>query len=116
MDNKNVSACDIEPCRLLSLAETYINDCLENERLPNLAGLCRRLGMSVEAFGQLPEQYREQVARIRDALEDEALNSSKPAALLGSYLKKRLGYGDEDEPRDDSLTVIFDHNSERDSE
>ena len=52
-----------------------------------------------------------------DALEDEALNSSKPAALLNGYLKKRLGYDESTERNDDGeLTVIFEHNANTDGD
>ena len=117
MSNKNASAYGFEPRQLPVLAEAYIKHCIENERLPNLAGLCRYLDISVETFGQLPESYHEQVALILDALEDEALNSSKPAALLNGYLKKRLGYDEATEHKDeDELTVIFDHDASTDGE
>lgn len=121
MSNKNASdgscAVGFKPQQLLALSEAYIKHCIENERLPNLAGLCRYLDISVEAFGQLPESYHEQVALILDALEDEALNSSKPAALLNGYLKKRLGYDEATEHKDEGeLIVVFDHDANTDGE
>ena len=117
MSNKNASAYGFDPHQLPALAEAYINHCIENERLPNLAGFCRYLDISVEAFSQLPESYHEQVALILDALEDEALNSSKPAALINGYLKKRLGYDESAERKDGGeLTVVFDHNANTDGE
>ena len=115
MSNKNASAYGFEPRQLPVLAEAYIKHCIENQRLPNLAGLCRYLDISVEEFSRLPECYHEQIAKIRDALEDEALNSGLPPSLLGSYLKRLLG--DESTPdHDGELTVVFDHDAAKDGE
>lgn len=114
MSNKNASACGFEPGQLLVSAEAYIKECIEEKRLPNLAGLCRYLGISVEDFGQLPESYHGQVAKIRDALEDEALNSNLSPSLLGSYLKHRLGYDSTE--HEGELVVIFDHDANTDGE
>ena len=119
MSNKNASdgscAVGFKPQQLLALSEAYIKHCIENERLPNLAGLCRYLDISVEAFSRLPECYHEQIAKIRDALEDEALNSGLPPSLLGSYLKRLLG--DESTPDcDGELVVVFDHDAAKDGE
>ena len=113
MSNKNASAYSFEPRQLPVLAEAYIKHCIENQRLPNLAGLCRYLDISVETFGQLPESYHEQVAKIRDALEDEALNSKMPPSLLGSYLKRLLG---DESNADGELVVVFDHDADTDGE
>ena len=117
MSNKNASTGEFgfEPKQLLVLAEAYIKHCIENERLPNLAGLCRYLDISVEAFSQLPANYHEQIAKIRDALEDEALNSGMPPSLLGSYLKRLLG-DDSNAEREGELIVVFDHDADTDGE
>ena len=114
MNNLHVSAGAIDPERLLPLTESYIDQCLENHRMPNLAGLCRFLGISMEAFERLSESHREQIARIRDVLEDEALNSDMSPSLLSGYLKKRLGYDMPSEPRHAAadtgeLKIVFEH-------
>lgn len=118
MNNLHVSAGVIDPDRLLPLTESYIDHCAENHRLPNLAGLCRFLGISMEAFERLSESHREQIARIRDVLEDEALNSDMSPSLLSGYLKKRLGYGEESvkEGQGESVVVVFEHDALRDGE
>ena len=115
MSNKDASAYGFAPRQLPILAEAYIKECVENKRLPNLAGLCRYLDISVEAFSQLPESYHEQIAKIRDALEDEALNSELPPSLLGSYLKRLLG-DDGNTAREGELVVVFDHDANADGE
>lgn len=117
MNKLNVPAGAIDPERLLPLTETYIDHCIENHRMPNLAGLCRFLGISMASFERLSESHREQIARIRDALEDEALNSDMSPSLLSGYLKKRLGYGDEDKTEgEDTVVVVFEHDALRDGE
>lgn len=115
MSNKTASSVGFEPNQLPILAEAYIKECVENKRLPNLAGLCRYLDISAEAFGTLPESYHEQISKIRDALEDEALNSGMSATVIGSYLKRRLGYDDDTEDEGE-LVVVFDHDANADGE
>ena len=117
MNKLHVSEALPAPEQLLTLTESYIDHCVENHRMPNLAGLCRYLGISMEAFERLPDSHREYVARIRDALEDEALNSDMSPSLLSGYLKKRLGYGDEESRGDgDAVVVVFEHDALRDGE
>ena len=117
MNKLHISAGVTEPQQLLTLTENYIDHCVENHRMPNLAGLCRYLGISMEAFERLSESHREYIARIRDALEDEALNSDMSPSLLSGYLKKRLGYGDEESRGDgDAVVVVFEHDALRDGE
>ncbi len=117
MNKLHVSEALPAPEQLLTLTENYIDHCVENHRMPNLAGLCRYLGISMAVFEGLSEPYPEQIARIRDALEDEALNSDMSPSLLSGYLKKRLGYGDEDTKSDgDSVVVVFEHDALRDGE
>ncbi len=118
MNNLHVSVGGLDPDRLLPLTESYIDACAENHRIPNLAGLCRFLGISMESFERLSESHREQIARIRDALEDEALNSDMSPSLLSGYLKKRLGYGDEGNRggQGEQVVVVFQHDALRDGE
>jgi hypothetical protein len=131
---------------LLLLAEQYILDCRRNcpgktdgcesgrvageeetrgnkrgkrskERFPNIAGFCRYLGVGHKRYQELAEQYPDETSQISAAFEDEALNSEKPAALIGAYLKTRLGYDDRKADRQGAgLSVVFEHDILADGE
>ena len=87
------------------------------ERFPNIAGFCRYLGIGHRKYLELAELYPEEISQISAAFEDEALNSEKPAALIGAYLKTRLGY---DRKKCDGqgagLSVFFEHDILSDGE
>ncbi len=87
--------------------------------LPNLGGFCRFAHVGTEELLSLSEEFPEEVDRLLAILEDEALNSSLPPALLSIYLKKRLGY-DRDEDRGEQenvgLNIRFEHDIFRDGE
>lgn len=109
------------------LLEKYIRSCrpsgedtapsrakrgIQKDRFPNLAGFCRFAEITPEELAALSEEYPEEICGIYATLEDEALNSSLPAAILSVYLKKRLGYeGDRlpEEAEAASLQVLFEH-------
>ena len=86
---------------------------------PNLAGFCRFLHVGTEELLELSSEFPEEIDRLLTVLEDEALNSGLPPALLSVYLKKRLGY-DRDAERTESemsgLSVRFEHDILRDGE
>lgn len=102
------------PGQLLTLAEAYIADCSDKGRIVNIAGFCRYIGVSAAHLRELCEQYPEQYAQLLNLFEDEALNSGMSPSLLMSYLKARLGYGDE--KSDGALKVTFQHDIMKDGE
>ena len=78
--------------------------------VPNLAGFCRYLGIGTEEFGRVTEEFPLELQRLYTALEDEALNSSLPPAVLSAYLKRRLGYEREEEVSSpEPLQICFEH-------
>jgi len=111
--------------RILSIAERYVASCAPSPeagagkkgactgRFPNVAGFCRYVGIGQGRFEELSAAYPDQMDKLAAVLEDEALNSSVSAALLGTYLKRRLGYDGERESRtgvqSGQLRVVFDH-------
>ena len=115
-----------------SLQDKYIRACRSQEekaalssqkkgaptdRFPNLAGFCRFVGVTPSELDALAKEFPEQIHGLYAALEDEALNSSLPAAILSVYLKKRLGY--EEEKTNDTPTAIqicFEHDVMQDGE
>ncbi|MBQ9085597.1 MAG: hypothetical protein IJY47_00250 [Clostridia bacterium] len=95
------------------------NASVRGERFPNLAGFCRFAQITPEELERLAREYPEEVERLYATLEDEALNSSLPAAILSVYLKKRLGYEYEklsDEPEPGTLQICFEHDVLHDGE
>ena len=86
---------------------------------PNLAGFCRFVHLGTDELLSLAEEYPDEIDRLLAILEDEALNSAMPPALLSIYLKKRLRYEREDEPTEPDATGIsvhFEHDILRDGE
>lgn len=114
------------------LLEAYIQSCHESSdelssdtrrtakvtrRLPNLAGFCRYLAIGTEDFRRIADEFPDEIAPLFAILEDEALNSSLPPAVLSAYLKRRLGYDREDEELpNEPLQICFEHDILRDGE
>ena len=111
------------------LLERYIKDCREptageeaepakrsrreKGRFPNLAGFCRYQNVGLEELDTLAEEFPDAIALLYATMEDEALNSELPPALLSAYMKKRLGYDRTEEKADLSerqLSIRFEHN------
>ena len=110
------------------LLEQYVNFCHEQSdalpsdvkrstkpprRLPNLAGFCRYLAIGTEDFRRIADEFPDEIAPLFSILEDEALNSALPPAVLSAYLKRRLGYEREDEELSvtttEPLQICFEH-------
>ena len=100
------------PGQLLTLAEAYIDECARLERVVNVAGFCRYAGITTAHFRELAERFPEVAGQLLDLFEDEALNSDMSPSLLTSYLKARLGYGEE--KSDGALNVTFEHDIMKD--
>ncbi len=85
------------------------------EAFPNLAGLCRYLGVGIREFCAVGERYPDVYDAVMTQLEDEALNARRlpanSASLTAAYFKRRLGYEAEErgERRDGEVRVVFDH-------
>lgn len=80
-------------------------------RLPTLSGFCGMLGCGLQAAERMAQEYPSEYDFLCAVLEDEALNSARPPALLNAYLKERLGYGERPDPHADEgpLQPIFEH-------
>ena len=111
--------------RARRLLEAYVQSCHETSefsapdtkrsvkmthRFPNLAGFCRYLAIGTEEFRRIADEFPDEIAPLLAILEDEALNSSLPPALLSAYLKRRLGYDrvDEEHPTE-PMQICFEH-------
>ena len=95
------------------------SDKLVETSFPNLAGFCRFVHVGTDELLSLAEEFPEELDRLLAILEDEALNSAMPPALLSIYLKKRLRYERDDEadsPDGVGINVHFEHDILRDGE
>lgn len=81
-------------------------------KFPNIAGFCRFNRISIRDLETLSREFPEEINMLYAILEDEALNSGLPPAVLSAYLKKRLGYDKElsDPISDEHMTIRFEHN------
>ena len=87
------------------------------ERFPNLAGFCRYLRIGLVELEAIRREFPTETEEIYLTLEDEALNSGLPPALLSAYLKKRLGYEKELQGTEEPATVVrFEHDIFEDGE
>ena len=79
-------------------------------KFPNIAGLCRYYSIGIDDLEAIAKKHPTEIDRLYAALEDEALNSGLPPAILSAYLKKRLGY-DKDNFSDGGgeLSIKFEH-------
>ena len=88
-------------------------------RFPNVAGFCGYYRISVEDLEKLAKEFPEEIAYLYTILEDEALNSGLPPAVLSAYLKKRLGY-EKDERKapfsSEQMSIRFEHDIFNDGE
>ena len=100
------------------LLEKYIDSCREeSDAVTDTPSFCRYLRIGTDRLDELSEEFPDEINRIYLTLEDEALNSGLPPALLSAYLKKRLGYEREFERSEDqSLRIQFEHDVLRDGE
>ena len=103
------------------LLGSYLEDCRNTEKLPNLAGFCRFCGCGIDEFRLMRDSHREIGDAVTAALEDEALNAGFSSSVLSVYLKLRLGYGCEEKSEKSSadagtLRLIFDHDAYADGE
>ena len=111
---------------LASMIEDYIYSCCENSgtaakaksKLPNVAGFCRRFGLTSDDLLRLKKERPELYDYLIFTFEDEALNFSASQTLLAAYMKRRLGYADKIEPSSQydggETRLIFEHDIEED--
>lgn len=103
---------------LYDLVENYIVECGNLEKFPNIAGFCRYCGIGISELEDIAVAFPKEYDALCSIFEDEALNYDTAVSLIGSYLKRRLGYGDEKrtDEKDSAVNVIFKHDIMKDGE
>ena len=108
----------IEGCRIYDREEDTPPDAGKKRasrrsggRFPNLAGFCRHYRISLKDLDALSAEFPDEINMLYAILEDEALNSGLPPAVLSAYLKKRLGYDRDTSPSEleNNVTIRFEH-------
>ena len=127
----NVQANALKPTfckRLPRLLEEYVASCrppLDADpkknpgRLANFAGFCRYIGCTLSELLRLREHNPVLFDRLCAVFEDELLNHSPSPTILSAYLKKRLGYADEERESEQEIAcremrLIFEHDISED--
>ena len=95
--------------KLSEVAEMYIARCTEDEKFPNMAGFCRFCNMGQSELDELGKKFPHEFDALCSVFEDEALNSDVAVTLVGSYMKRYLGYGEDKKSSDEPVTVYFEH-------
>ena len=136
MNQKRGVATISESCRrknLNRILEKYIKSCRAygseqdteqnlragkkgHGRFPNIAGFCGFYCISIDDLENLAKEFPDEISHLYVILEDEALNSGLPPAVLSAYLKKRLGYDDRRTTDTGELNVRFEHDIFNDGE
>src|SRR6056297_3461473 len=81
----------------------YLDKCIKEERLANIAGFCWYCGISRETFYAQDNYYSDTFKQIQTALEDEALNH-RATSMDIFYLKNKFGYVDKVETTNTIIT------------
>lgn len=92
-----------------------------SERFPNVAGFCRYFGIGQGRYLRLAKKFPDEFEKLSAVFEDEALNAQISPSLLTAYLKRRLGYGEEDNKQHSDVEIgqmrlIFEHDILSDGE
>ena len=114
---------------LWGICDEYIRSCAQKptdtkqkncSRFPNLAGLCRYLGTGLDDLRMLKESFPSDYDRLLAIFEDEALNFEISGTILSSYMKKRLLFCSDDEPKNQKqvprVSFCFEHDIYADGE
>ena len=80
---------------LLNKLNEYVEYCEENEKMVNIAGFCRFLGIHRQRYWEQKEYYPDEFLIAEEILEDETLNNRKnPVPIVIMYLKNKFNYKD----------------------
>lgn len=112
-ENKDIRK-KLKKGKLSEVAEIYVAHCTDEKKFPNMAGFCRFCHMGQSELDELGKKFPGEFDALCSVFEDEALNSDVAVTLVGSYMKRYLGYGDEKKSSDEPVTVYFEHDIMKD--
>lgn len=91
---------------LLNKLNEYIEYCEEEEKMVNIAGFCRFLGIHRQRYWEQKEYYPDEFLIAEEILEDETLNNKKnPVPIVLMYLKNKFNYKDKIETENVNTNV-----------
>ena len=74
-----------------------------------MAGFCRSCHIGQGELDRLGRKFPKEFDALCSVFEDEALNSDIAVTLVGTYMKRYLGYGEEKKSCEEPVTVYFEH-------
>lgn len=83
---------------------SYIDYCIKNERLANIAGFCVYTDITRETFYNQEQYYFDTYKKIQDILEDTTINAKINDTFKIFYMKNKFGYKDRTE-LDNNITA-----------
>lgn len=76
----------------------YIENCIDKNYMPNIAGFCRFTRINRDTFYAQKNYYSDTYSLIQEILEDEAINTKAVGdSLKQFYLKNKFNYKDKQE-------------------
>lgn len=72
----------------------YINQCIDKQKLPNIAGFCVYCDINRDTFYAQEEYYSDTFKKVNDILEDVTINANINDTFKIFYMKNKFGYKD----------------------
>jgi hypothetical protein len=77
--------------------DTYIDFCIKNDKLANIAGFCVFTDITRETFYNQEQYYFDTYKKIQNLLEDYTINAKINDTFKIFYMKNKLNYRDRQE-------------------
>jgi hypothetical protein len=77
--------------------DDYLQDCIEKERLANIAGFCVFADMDRQTYYNQKDYYFDTFKKIENALEDHTINAKIHHTFKIFYMKNKFNYRDRHE-------------------
>lgn len=77
--------------------DEYIDHCIKNERLANIAGFCVFTDITRETFYNQEQYYLDTYKKIQNLLEDYTINAKINDTFKIFYMKNKFNYRDRTE-------------------
>lgn len=85
--------------------DKYIDHCMSNEYLPNIAGFCVFADINRDTYYMQKEYYPDTFKQVENLLEDKAINAKINDTFKIFYLKNKFNYRDRQEIDNTNLNI-----------